>query len=109
VESKPDPEDVDVVTFCDYDKLNALAEDEQRFLAERLAGGESTKPLYHTHTFLIPSCDSDHPYYPVFEHFRSYWRRWFGTTRSGQRKGLIEMTLGDSSLAPEISHERDEA
>ena len=109
VESKPDPEDLDVVTFCDYDELNAFTEKDQRFLAERLAGGESTKLVYRSHTFLVPSCDSDHEYFPVFEQYRVYWRRWFGTTRTGQRKGLIEMTLGDPSRAPEVNHERDEA
>jgi len=109
VESKPDPEDVDVVTFCDYDELNALRDENQRFVAERLAGGEATKMLYKTHTFLVPSCNSDHEYYAVFEHCRAYWRTWFGTARTGQRKGITEMAIGDPNQAPRISHARVEA
>ena len=107
VESKPDPEDVDVVTFCDYDELNALRDEDQRFVEERLAAGEATKMPYRTHTFLVPSCNSEHEYYGVFEHYRRYWRTWFGTTRTGQRKGIIEMAIGNPNHAPRIGHTRD--
>jgi hypothetical protein len=116
VEGKPDPGDVDVVTFCDYDFLNSLATPAEHFAVECLNGRGATKARYHTHTFLVPSCGADHPYHPVFEAARTYWRHWFGKTRDipnppgpdllGYPKGLVEMKLGDPARAPVIHPER---
>ena len=116
VEGKPDPGDVDVVSFCDYDFLNSLGYERQRLVVQLLNGREATKSRYQTHTFLIPSCPPGHPYRLVFEQARVYWRTWFGKTRDipnppgpdlpGRVKGFLQMTLGEAGQAPVISSER---
>ncbi|HLA81864.1 MAG TPA: hypothetical protein VJP78_09670 [Thermoleophilia bacterium] len=111
-----DPKDVDVVTFYDRNYLNRLNEEATRAIRALLDGGTSTKPEYHTHTILVACCGTEDPYYPVFESSRLYWRTWFGKTRDipdppgpdrpGNRKGIVEMTIGDAKACPVISHER---
>jgi hypothetical protein len=119
VEGKPNPGDVDVVSFCDYDFLNNLDTQRQQFVVECLDGREATKETYQTHTFLVVSCPAGHPYHATFEEARVYWRKWFGKTRDipnppgpnlpGRLKGFVQMALGDVSLAPIIATERGAA
>jgi hypothetical protein len=107
VESKLDPGDVDVVSFCDYDALNGLVVPAQQAIVQLANGGEATKASFQTHTFLVPSCSPSHAYHPVFEAYRSYWRTWFGKTREipnppgpdlpGHLKGFLQMTLGGAA------------
>jgi hypothetical protein len=109
VETKLNPSDVDVVSFCDYDFLNAHVADLGSRAVQLLAGGNATKASHQTHTFLVPSCSPGHPFFVVFEQHRVYWRNWFGTTRaslgeSGHSKGFIQLTLG--AEAPQISDQR---
>jgi hypothetical protein len=117
VEGKPDPGDVDVISFCDYDFLNGLDSESQRFVVQSLGGREATKARYQTHTFLVPSCPTGHPYRLVFEQARAYWRTWFGKTREipnppgpnlpGRAKGFLQMALGAVGEAPIIASERN--
>ena len=117
VEGKPDPGDVDVVSFCDYAFLNSLGTAGQQFVVESLGGGEATKARYQTHTFLVAFCPPGHPCQSVFEQARAYWRIWFGKTRDipnpagpdlpGLAKGFLEMTLGVAGQAPAIASERN--
>ena len=107
VESKLDPADVDVVSFCDYDALNGLVASAQVTLVQLVNGGEGTKAVYQTHTFLVPACPQGHAYHPTYEAARSYWRKWFGTTRGipnppgpdlpGHSKGFLQMSLGEAA------------
>ena len=111
VESKPDPDDVDVVSFCDYDDLNRLVVSLGQAFVQLLGGQESTKATYRTHTFLVPSCPPGHPYHRVFEASRRYWRNWLGKTREipdppgpdlpGHPKGFLRMALGTNPPAIE--------
>lgn len=117
VEGKPDPGDVDVVSFCDYAFLNSLDTEGQRFMVQSLNGGEATKATFQTHTFLVVFCPPGHPYRPVFDQARAYWRAWFGKTRDipdppgpdlpGRVKGFLQMTLGEAGQAPVITPERN--
>jgi hypothetical protein len=117
VESKLNPEDVDVVSFVDYDTLNGLPTQSQDRVEELLNGLEATKVDYQCHTFLVPSCPVGHPYHGEFQNIRRFWRNWWGKTRNirhstgvelpGYRKGFVEMTLGKATLAPQISPERE--
>ena len=82
VEKRPvPPNDVDVVTFHDYTRFNGLEAGVREHVERLLGGREATKAAYHTHAFLVLSCESDHAYFVVFEHWRAYWRNWFGKTR----------------------------
>ncbi|MCC7495093.1 MAG: hypothetical protein IT204_22285 [Fimbriimonadaceae bacterium] len=113
VESKVDPGDVDVVTFTDYDGVNALPQAAQESVGLVLAGRASTQPAYWCHTFLVLSCDASHEYFGTFERHRAYWRKWFGRAfdkehPAGDRqpehtKGLVSLALGDAAQAPVIS------
>ena len=104
------------MSYCDYDFLNGLDTERQRFVVESLNGREATKARYQTHTFLVPSCPPGHPYRVVFEQGRAYWRAWFGKTRdipnppgpdlAGRQKGFLEMTVGVAGQAPVIGSER---
>jgi hypothetical protein len=116
VESKLDPGDIDLVSFIDYDMLNAIMPAVQTFVEQTMNGGEATKAKYQTHTFLVPSCVPSHPFFPVFDQLRAYWREWFGQTREepirpGPKlrsipKGIVELLLGDPKSAPRIPTER---
>ena len=113
VEAKPDPGDVDVVSFVSADRLNDLDEAAQEAVASLLDGHESTKPRYQTHTFLVPHVAPDHPYREVYEAARAFWRNWFGRTREyapigggpwrKAPKGLVQLNLGDGGEAPDVS------
>ena len=115
VETKDDPRDVDVVTFCDYDYLIGASSSIKAFVETCLNGAEKTRVTYSTHTFLVPSCPPGHGFYNVFERWRAYWREWFGGTRqeSDQQqrylKGIVEMTMGPAESAPRIRAERSRA
>jgi hypothetical protein len=62
VTNKPDPNDVDVVTFVDYDEANSLNADQQTFVLECIDGEEKTKSMYRCHTFYQACCPPGHPY-----------------------------------------------
>lgn len=114
-----EPGDIDVVTFIDYDTLNALSPAAQSMLRSLVASGEGTKHKYRAHTFGLASCDPEHPAYPLFERNRSYFRDLFSrhsppSTRrpadlkapyplSSPRKGIVEITVGNPALAPRIN------
>jgi hypothetical protein len=113
VEEKVNPNDVDVISFADYEILNALNEGKRNY-ANDLLGTGKTRDL-HTRSFFQPSCSPKHPYFPVFENQRQYWRRWFGHTRQRRNsdnelldsipKGMVKMWVGPSDKVPVISEE----
>jgi uncharacterized protein DUF6932 len=118
VEGKQDPNDIDLVSFVDYDLLNGMTHEAHAFASTQLIGSEETKEKYLCHCFLVPACREGHPFYPAFEMARAYWRKWFGQTRTSHpdwpesyashRKGIVAMFLGEPALAPRISEERSE-
>jgi hypothetical protein len=116
VTAMQEPDDVDVVTFCDYDLFNSYSE-QARDLIDRLLNVEDGPvPKYMTHTFFEPCCAPTHHYYPAFEARRRFWRRWFGKTRDipnppspdspGHAKGFASMMIGDIAACPPVSIER---
>jgi hypothetical protein len=72
VENKLHSNDIDLVSFCDYERLNAMGEAGAEFVDRYLVGGPATRIKYACHGFLVPSCSPSHPYYPLFESQRSY-------------------------------------
>lgn len=107
VTTKLNPGDIDIVTFMDLERLNALSRDNQAAVERLVKGRECTKAAYGCHTFLVPSCEPNHPFFPKFEQRRRYWRKWFGKTRPGRSKGFVAMALGDEEGIPEVSAERE--
>lgn len=104
--SRLDPEDVDLVNFCEYRELKDLPEPIQATAEPILDGEESTKDPYLCHTFLIIlNFPSWHPMSASTPGLISYWKEWFCTPQDygklpkkepaphrGQ-KGIIEMTF----------------
>ena len=117
VEAKLNPNDVDVVSFCDNQLVNGLSWAEREAIWSRLNGQERTIERYQTHGFLVVVYPLGHRYHVLFERSRKYWRDWFGRARfhpddpmvaeTGVPKGFIELTLGDSTKAPKVSHQRE--
>ncbi len=115
VEGKVDPEDIDLVTFIDFNLFCRLERAAQEFAVACLHGREETKSSYCCHTFMVLFSSPEHPFFRTFEDQRLYWRKWFGHTRTEPirpgpsfpsiAKGIIEIVLGDPKLAPEISRE----
>lgn len=112
--SRLDPEDVDVVNFCESSALNAFAPVIQKHIQPLLGGGDRTKTEYNTHTFLAIRFPPGHPFAAQFEERRKYWRDWFSRPQSyagGRklpapwrgRKGFVQLNVGDASLCPTIN------
>jgi hypothetical protein len=102
VTGKPEPEDVDVVSFARSALLDALPMEAQRFM-ETLADEARSKLTYFTHHFTVPIYPEHDARYPAFDATRRYWRKWWGRTRRGTPKGFLSMTTGDPATAPAVS------
>lgn len=110
---KAQPGDLDVVTFCDYELLNRLEPSIKGFYARALSAGKQSVPTYDCDTYATPSCDSNHPYFPIFERTRCYWRKHFAALYdplTGQDvakdKGFVCLPFGDPSLVRAVSTTR---
>ncbi|MEO7717519.1 MAG: hypothetical protein ABIY70_15070 [Capsulimonas sp.] len=117
-----EPGDVDIVTFIDYNTLNALLPIDQQRIANLLNAHEGTKAKYRTHTFLVAACGYGHPYYNIFERQRAYFRDIFSrhsppsTRQIGEleqpypedapRKGVLSITIGNPMLVPHVKEAR---
>jgi hypothetical protein len=102
-----DPEDVDLVNFCDWGELNALSAAGRTNARQLLNGREVTKTNYDAHAFLVVKFPAGHPLELTFEPHRQYWRQWFATPQdysgpakspapSRGRKGIVQMHAGDA-------------
>lgn len=109
-----DPDDVDVVNFCDSANINTVAGAHGTRITAMLDGRESTKATYKTHTFLLVRFPGGHPMAANFEALRKYWRAWFATPQDYTgpvkvpaphrgRKGIVQMNVGDATLCPSVS------
>jgi predicted nucleotidyltransferase len=81
---KPDPSDMDILIVFDVNEVNQLPLDKQSILSE-LFNRDLSKIRYSIDVLLLPSHDTD---------FRSYWRGWFGFSRTEQPKGIPRIYYG---------------
>ncbi len=110
---KTDPEDIDVVTFCDGIFLDALTPAIEDQIEIHANGQEDTVPEYGTHSILIGVYPKGHPGYPLYAAERSYFRKWWGefyppkdTTDgppAGEPKGYLQMVFGDPNRVPDVN------
>lgn len=111
--ARVDPEDIDVVNFCDAAMLNAVPPARQALLQPLLDGRAATKAQYDTHSFLVVHFPAGRPYAAQFEDRRKYWRDWLSRPQdySGPnktpapwrgRKGIVQMNVGDANLCPTV-------
>lgn len=110
VTSKAELGDLDVVTFCDYDLLNRLGPSIQAFYGQALSAKQASIPTYGCDTYALPACGDAHPYFPVFDKMRRYWRKHFATVHDpltgrtiAEDKGFVSLSFGDPSLVPTVS------
>jgi hypothetical protein len=110
VTDKVDPDDVDVITFCDYDTFAASLAGRESVLGFMLNSREATKPAYRVHTFLSLACVRGHGGFSLFESDRTDFLRIFSFVTKVEKgvkvrdmakepKGWLSMSLGASTLA----------
>lgn len=80
---KLEPEDVDVAVFFDISQINSLDEERKRII-EVLSVTIDTKTRYNCDVYFIPNHDDT---------TRSYWRGWFGFSRSEIPKGIPRLFI----------------
>lgn len=114
-ESRVDPEDIDLVNFVSAHEINAIPAPHQPRAAALLNGRDVTKSTYSCHTFLETVFPPGHPFEPVGERQRLYWRKWWSTPQDYSKppvktpaphrgsKGIVAMTVGAPSAAPTIN------
>ncbi len=111
--TRSDPEDVDVVNFCHAGVLDRLPSTSRLLTLSLLTVRDGMQGLYGVHAFLVPVFPRRHPRWSGFEDRRRYWRRWLalpqdytgGSKRPAPargEKGLVQLTLGDVTLCPQI-------
>jgi hypothetical protein len=81
---KPQPGDMDILIVFDTEEVNNLPV-EKRPLLQELFNRELSKLRYSIDVLLLPSNETNH---------RSYWRGWFGFSRSEQPKGIPRLYYG---------------
>lgn len=93
VTDKPDPGDMDVVTFFDGEAFDTLPEWKQA-LAKSIMHGHHTEQLWNVDSFQLPVYSEDHPLVePVTNRARGYWD-WQWSRRKGtdgEEKGYLEV------------------
>lgn len=106
-----DPEDVDLVNFCQQTQLNTLPPEAQSRANNLLGGGRETIETYKCHTFVVVKYPDNHPMAEGYEERRRYWRDWFSTPQeytltskrpapTRGRKGFIRMEIDSSGELP---------
>jgi len=83
VTNKEEPNDIDIVFFFDPVKVNYLPAD-KKILLEEVANNAFSKYRYNCDVYFIPNDN---------QVLRSYWRGWFGYTRSETPKGFARITV----------------
>lgn len=117
-----EPDDIDVLTFVDYNTLNSLPQSGQQLLKSLIHAGEHTKSLFRTHSIGLPVCQPGNQYYQWYEGQRRWYRDIFSRHSppslrrpnelsypyplDGPRKGIISVTIGNPADAPKISEVR---
>lgn len=83
VTKKEEPNDIDIAFFYDPVEANSLPTD-KKIILEEVANSSFSKYRYNCDVYFIPN---DNPA------LRSYWRGWFGYTRSETPKGFARITV----------------
>lgn len=83
---KIEPEDIDILIVYNNNSINSLP-DEQKMIVNSLFNRNITKIRYNIDILLCPDDD---------ENNRSYWRGWFGFSRSENPKGIAKFNYGNN-------------
>jgi hypothetical protein len=66
-QKRRDPEDVDLVNFCDQAFINSLPVTSQQRIGEIIGAGSKTIQTHHCHTFVVMKYPDGHPMASKFE------------------------------------------
>lgn len=80
---KPEPGDIDMIFFIDANEANLLEPEKKRILLE-LNDRKASSIRYNCDVFIVTNQDYN---------MRSYWRGWFGFSRSEEPKGIIRLSI----------------
>ncbi len=75
--------DIDIAFFYDPIQANALP-DEKKVLFSEIANNSLTKYRYNCDVYFLANNNTN---------LRSYWRGWFGFTRTETAKGFARITV----------------
>ena len=92
--SKENPNDIDVVTFVNYNNLNALPSDNQDRLMN-LAQNPNSKVKFRCDSYVVLVYPKTHQCYKIYLNERMYWRGVWGFDRNDKPKGIIRVTYGE--------------
>jgi hypothetical protein len=88
--SKRDPADIDLTTFIDAARLEAVSEDDRKRILD-LVQGLGAWLTSGCHGFLVPVRPEGHALRYLYEQARDGWERWWSHDRSGADKGFVEV------------------
>jgi len=80
---KPNPGDIDTIFFIDGNIANNLDTEKKKIL-EEINDRKISKIRYSCDVFIVPNHDTN---------MRSYWRGWFGFSRSEEPKGILRFNI----------------
>lgn len=83
VTNKEEPNDIDIAFFYDPIQANSLPADKQNIFLE-VSNNSFSKYRYNCDVYFIPNNDIG---------LRSYWRGWFGYTRTEKPKGFVRIKV----------------
>lgn len=83
VTKKDEPNDIDIAFFFDPNQVNSLSADRVSLLRE-ISDNSLSKYRYNCDVYFIPNDNAS---------LRSYWRGWFGFTRSESAKGFVRINI----------------
>lgn len=83
VTNKEEPNDIDIAFFYDPNAANLLPED-KKLIFKEVANNSISKYRYNCDVYFLPNDDIA---------LRSYWRGWFGYTRTEKAKGFARIII----------------
>ena len=83
VTKKEEPNDIDVSFFFDPKAANTLPAD-KKLIFQEVANNSFSKYRYNCDVYFLPNDRAE---------LRSYWRGWFGFTRTEKAKGFARITI----------------
>ncbi len=80
ISQKVNPKDIDLVSFIDYNLVEKLEEELEKFIK---SAGRSN---YGVDGYVVRIYPEDHPHFVRTKSDKIYWRHWFSTTKPDQKK-----------------------
>jgi hypothetical protein len=95
---KIDPKDADLVLVL-AENFENVATDEQLGVWDWWDdAADEPKLMFRCHTFSVPKIPIGDPDHQVYLDQEAHWRKFFGTSREGQAKGIVRILLPDGCV-----------